>query len=255
MNLKSKELFLGAVMIGGLFLGAPARALAASYYTLSPTTGNHQVGDSFEVIMGINSGTEKVVGVDLVATFDATRLEIQSVRKGTVPDDGYQFYYTDTSPIIDNNSGRLEVTLPSSNPSVYTGVAANHELLKITFRAKAVGTATLNYVCQANSIVETNMINELGNDVVECASNQSGSYTIAAGAGGATSTPIPTATPTTVAGATATPISGSSSSSTTTSTSTTTTTSLPETGGVAETIALMILGVSGMAVALYLKLI
>lgn len=249
-------LFWGLIMAVS-FLAMPTKAMAAAIYTLSPATGNYLVGDTFEVIVGINSGTEKVVGADIVASFDASRLEIQSIKKGTIPDDGYQFYYTETSPIIDNNSGKLEITLPSSNPSVYTGVVANHELLKITFKTKATGTATFNYVCQANSILETNIINELGNDVVVCSANQSGSYTISAPAGatptptvvaGATATPTPTPTSTTGASLTATPTSKPS-------TTTPTATSLPETGGIANTMALLIFGVSSMAVALYLKII
>jgi hypothetical protein len=245
MNLKSKWLLV-VVGVGMGFLAMPARAMATAYFTLNPTSGSYTTGSTFDVVMGVNSGTEKVIGLDIKATFDASKLEVESIVKGSVPDDGYQFTYTNSSPIIDNSAGTFEVTLPSANSSVYTGVVANHELLKITFKAKATGTAALNYVCTAGSVAETNIINDSGNDVVACGSNQSGSYTITA-----TSSSSVTSTPT----LTPTPTSTSSTTSSTSAPTSTSTATLPETGGAAETMALVILGFSSMVAALYLKLI
>ena len=243
-------------MVGGmLFLSAgwPVMAVAAPHFTLTPASGTEKVGDTFEVVMGVDSDTEKVIGLDIKSTFDASKLEVVSIVKASVPDDGYQFTYTTSSPIIDNTAGTFEVTLPSLSSNVYVGVVAKHELLKITFKAKAAGTATLNYVCQAGSVAETNIINEQGNDVVDCSSNQSGSYTITSTttSDSPTSTPTPVPTSTSSSGTTTT----ATATSTPTASTTTTTTTLPETGGVADTVALMLLGVSSVAVAFYLKLI
>ena len=210
-----------------LGLATPAQALAAPHFTLSPTTKSVATGSQFDVVMGIDSGTEKVIGVDIVSTFDASKLEIVSVAKGNVPDTGYNFTYTASSPIIKNDVGRLEITLPSANSSVYEGVVAKHELLKVTFRAKAAGTAVVNYSCAAGSVTDSNIINQTGTDVVDCASNDSGSYTIADGS----STPA--------------------ASTTTTAPVPTTAATLPSTGGVAETAGLMIFGLSAVAAALW----
>jgi LPXTG-motif cell wall-anchored protein len=234
MGLNNKLLtVLGFLALGFLF---PVRAMAAPHFTLSPASANETTGQNFTVTMGVDSGTEMVIGIDIQGTFDASKLEMVSIDKGSVPDDGYQFTYTSGQAIIHNDTGQFEVTLPSANSSVYTGVVAKHELLKITFRPKAAGVATLNYVCAAGSIADTNIINQAGNDVVDCGSNQSGSYTIA-DAGGSSSAATPTPTSTSSSAATAAP----------------TTSTLPQTGGVENTVALLILGISGMMAAWYLK--
>jgi hypothetical protein len=220
-----KKLTIGAVVLAGLTM--PTQVFAVPNLTLSPTTQTVANGSQFDVIMGIDSGIEKVIGVDIVSTFDASKLEIVSVVKGTVPDTGYNFTFTSSSPIIKNDTGRLEVTLPSANSSVYEGVVAKHELLKVTFKAKAVGTAVVNYSCTAGSVTDSNIINQAGSDVIDCASNSSGSYTITEGSSVVT-TPVPT-----VVGAVA-------------------ATTLPDTGGIETTAGLMIFGLSTVAAALWL---
>jgi len=177
MNLKNNILMvMGFLVLGGLF---PVAAMAAPHFTLSPAAANETVGQNFVVTLGVDSGTEKVIGIDIKGTFDASKLEIVSIDKGTIPDDGYLFTYTPGQAIIRNDTGQFEATLAKLDSNLYTGVVAKHELLKITFRPKAAGTATLNYVCAAGSISDVNIINQSANDVVDCASNQSGSYTIA----------------------------------------------------------------------------
>lgn len=232
MNFKNALLpIVGIVTLG---MALPVKAMAAPHFTLTPSSANETVGQNFVVTMGIDSDTEKVIGVDIKATFDASKLEIVSIDKGTVPSDGYNFTYTASQPIIHNDTGAFEVTLPSADSSVYTGAVAKHELLKITFKPKTTGVATLNYVCSANSVTETNIIGQAGSDVVDCASNQSGSYTISAGVGGDTTTASTvTATPT---------VAGSSSS-------------LPKTGVVENTILMVVVGLGSMIAAAFLKLI
>ena len=85
----------------------------------------------------------------------------------------------------------------------------------------------MDFTCQAGSTIDTNIFDNQGIDVIDCASNQNGSYAITAGGGdpeptslpGATSTPGPTVTPN--------PGSGDE---------------LPRAGGVGTTIGLLILG-------------
>ncbi len=218
-----------AIMAG---LVMPTKALAAPHLTLSPTTKTVTNGSQFDVVIGVNSETDKVIGIDIVSTFDASKLEIVSVSKGNVPDTGYSFTYSPSSPIINNSTGRLEVTLPSANSSVYEGVVANHELLKVTFKAKATGTATFNFVCAAGSVTDSNIINQSGSDVISCGSNNSGSYTINEGSN-------PTSVPTSIS----TPVP--------TTPGTTPTTTLPDAGIVETTVGLLVFGLSTVAMALW----
>jgi hypothetical protein len=237
--MKIKLLIVLSMLAGGLFF--PVRAMAAPHFTLTPASANETTNQNFTVMMGVDSETEKVIGIDIQGTFDAAKLQIQSVEK-VASDTGYQFTYTSGQAIIHNDTGKFEVTLPSVDSSVYTGVVAKQDLLKITFKPITSGVATLNYVCTAGSVADTNIINQSGNDVVDCATNQSGSYTIADGNGTSpTSTPIPTSAP------------GGSTTTAPTAIPTVTGQKLPETGGLENTIALMVLGISGMMAAWYLK--
>jgi len=232
MKLKSKLLALAGT--GMLALAFPAMAMATPHFTLNPSSASETTGQNFTVVMGVDSNTDAVIGIDIQGTFDASKLQIQSIDKVS-SNGGYQFTYTSSQAIIHNDTGKFELTLPSADSSVYTGVVAKQDLLTITFKPIASGTATLNYVCAAGSVADTNIINQAGNDVVDCASNQSGSYTIADGSSGSSPTATPTQT-STIAAATAVP-----------------TTSLPQTGGTENTIALLVLGISGMMAAWYLK--
>lgn len=239
MRVNNKLIILAAALFMGVAL--PVKAMAAPHFTLDPSSANETVGQNFVVTMGVDSNTSKVIGIDIQGTFDASKLEIESIDKATIPDDGYQFTYVSSQAIIHNDTGKFELTLPSANSSVYTGVVAKHDLLKITFKPKATGVATLNYVCAAGSVADTNIIDQSGSDVVDCASNQSGSYTIAdSGSSSPSSTPTPTS-------------SSSSSSSTGATATPTTAASLPDTGSVSNTVALLVFGISGMMAAWYLK--
>ena len=230
MNLK-KILTSGIVL--GMVVLSPTRAWATPHFTLSPTSGNETVNQNFSVIMGVDSDTQKVIGIDMKASFDSSRLEVVSIEKGSIPDDGYQFSYTSGQAIIHNDTGMFEVTLTPINQSALTGPIAKQELLKVTFRPKATGVATFNYVCQGSSVTETNIINDTGTDVVDCATNQSGSYTIAA-----SSSSSPTSTP---GSAVTTPTTGAVASA------------LPSTGGVGDTVAMILVGLSSIAAAMYFK--
>lgn len=229
MNLKKT---IGIIALAGaMVLAKPVTAMAVPHFTLTPASGSQTVGQDFTVVMGVDSDTEKVVGIDIKGSFDSSKLEIVSIEKGIVPDDGYQFSYTSGQAIIHNDTGVFEVTLTPLNQSVLVGPVAKHELLKITFKPKATGTATLNYTCLPGSVVETNIISQAGSDVVDCSANQSGSYTIEAGTGGdntpaATATPVPSGT-----------------------------SSLPQTGAVENTIILMVLGLASVIFAGYFGLL
>jgi hypothetical protein len=235
MTLKSKLfLIMGLIAVGVMV--APVEALAVPHFTLTPASESETVGQNFDVIMGVDSDTDKVVGMDIVATFDAARLEIVDVQKGSIPEGEtyYQFDYTASLPKFDNTAGTFSINLSPRSSSIYEGPVAKQELLKITFRPKATGVATVNYTCQANSLLESNIIQaSTVVDVVDCTANQSGSYTIAAGTGGESEAVTPTPT--------------------TTTTTTTSTSQLPRTGGIMDTIVMIVIGISSMFAAAYLK--
>lgn len=226
-------------LTGGLFLTSGVKALAGPKFTLTPTSGQFANGSSFSVVVGVNSETEKVAAMDVIGSFDATKLEITSIEKaaGAV----FQFNYDPAStPIINNATGTFIITLNPISTSVYDATVLNGDLLKINFKAKSVGVAVVNFTCRAGAQDESNIGNQAFNDVIDCASNQSGSYTIGAAGGDTGSAP----TPTTAAG-------GSNPTAVPTVRSASPT--MPQTGGIGATMGLISFGLISLLGAVFLR--
>lgn len=218
MNQRSKCLLVAFVAF--LLMATPVKALAAPRFTFTPSTGNYTVGSNISVVVGAESDTEKVLAMDVLGSFDATKLELLSVEKVSQP--AFDFTYDSGAAKIQNDVGSFEVTLAPASSSLYDSATVSGPLLTLTFRAKAVGTAIVNLSCTQGNTRDTNIANQDGADVVSCADNQSGSYTITEGTGGGSSSP--TATPVPAAG------------------SDDTETELPRTGGFGPTMGLLIFG-------------
>jgi len=205
---------------------------AVGFFILFPAVGTYDQGSDFSVLLGANSGGEAVVGIDVVGSFDATKLELTGISKIDTAN-VYQFMsYSESLVTIDNAAGTFAVTLTPVG-SIYEGQAVDEVFLRLSFKAKAAGVASVNFTCNAGAVTESNIINQNALDVVECASNQSGSYTINAsggddGGGDTVETPTPT-------------------------TSTSGGDELPQTGSVAQTLGMVVFGVVSVLGALMLK--
>jgi len=226
-----------------LLLSTKVVAAADPRLYFSPATGSYHVNDTFTVTMLIDSAGQVAGAADLVGTFDSTLLEITSIETAT----DMAFNKSVSGGSCSNNSTAGWTTGKFSSVC-YSSITAGDQiavgnLMVITFKAKAVGTATVSYVCDGtpgdSNITQTTPIK----DIIVCSANGSGSYTITAATGASTTT---TPTPTTGS-------STSTSTSTTTTTSTTASTQLPQTGGVATTVGLIVFGAISLASALFLK--
>ena len=213
-------------------VGISARAAeAAPHLSMSPATGNYNVGDTFKITVKVDSGTETVGGVDGVGTYDSAKLDVVSAVKAT--------------PMVFDATGGGDCSVSTAtvgkfNFSCYSNDALNDkvavgDLIVLTFKAKATGTALASFTCTSGSTTDSNIVkSSTSADVIVCSENINGSYTI----GGTSSTSTTAvATPT----------------SSTTTTTTTTTAELPKTGGVGATFGLIIFGAISLASAVFLK--
>ena len=232
LNNKLKRKFLFSLfLVLFLAVGRVEAVEAVGFFTLSPAVDTFDQGSDFSVLLGANSGAEGVVGIDVVSSFDATKLELTGISKISTAD-VYEFVsYSESLVTIDNDAGTFAVTLTPVG-SIHEGQPVDEAFLRLNFRAKAVGVASVNFTCEAGAVVESNLINQSALDIVECASNQSGSYTINASDGG--STAEATATPTTAS------TSGGDDE-------------LPQTGSVAQTLGMVVFGVVSVLGALMLR--
>lgn len=232
-----RKFFLVLVLVFFLEVGAVASnaAIAGPMLKLSPASGSYSNGSTFKVTVGVDSGTAKSMAVDAFMTFDAGKLEVVSIEDPSSP----AFTFTMGKNIY-NSDGKLDMSFNPSGDSVLgESVVIVGDLAVVTFRAKGTGTAAVNFTCSSGSTIDTNIFDNQGADVIDCASNQNGSYTITDSGPQPTSPPGATATPVPPQ-ATVTPYGGSG-------------TELPQTGSVGTTIGLMIFGIAGLIAGTILK--
>lgn len=215
-------------------MGAGSReVLAGPRLTLSPASGTYTNGSEFSVTIGANSETEKSAAVDAWVNFDANKLEVVSITKASNP--AFSFALGQN---IYNSTGKFDISCTSTDMSSYETQSINGDLAVVTFRAKAEGVASVTFSCTAGSSTDTNIFNTSAVDVIDCASNQSGSYTIAA-ANSESSSSSPTSTPT--------------PTTTTTTTTTTNNSTLPQTGVIENTVGLIVFGLMSLIGAAALR--
>lgn len=209
------------------FLAVSVRAVeATAYLTVSPTSGNYSVNDTFTVILGVNSGSDVVSGVDGVGTYSSSILDLTSIEQA----DSMVFEDVEgggACTVKNEEDGKFSFACYANQS--YGDKAVNGALVKLTFKALTTGTGTLNYTCSSGSTSDSNIVgSSTVNDIITCGSNQSGSYTIGSS-------------------------SGSTSTSTPTPATSTTTTTLPKTGNTAVTVGLVAFGLISLISAAFLK--
>lgn len=184
------QLLLIGLLFGALTKGARS-AEAAPRLTLSPASGSYSSGTEFKVKIGVETEAQKSAGVDVWASFDATKLEVVEIKKISNP----VYAFAEISPNINNTTGKFDMSFVSNSISTYDATTLTGDLAEVTFKAKTTGTASLNFTC-SKDFIDSNIISAdtVNADIIDCAANQSGSYTITAGVGGDTTTA--TATPT-----------------------------------------------------------
>lgn len=243
--MKKPAIYFLVFVFATMFLAVNIDAVeAAPRLTLTPVTGTYSTGNTFTVAVGVNSDTVKSSAVDVVANFDASKLEVVSIVKSANPP-----YAFDMTPRIDNINGKFDFSCASEDMSTFGEKVIVGELAVVTFKAKAVGTANLNFVCAQGITVDSNIFDSMPDDVISCSNNNVGSYVITMGA-------VSTVTPTQAPNLTATPTIFSSSSTNTslpTNTPAAGTSELLKTGSVGSTIGLFIFGAISLVSAMFLK--
>jgi hypothetical protein len=214
------------LIVLAFFAVSTAQAVyAGPMLKLSPSSGSHDNGSTFDVVVGVDSGTAKSMAVDAFMTFDSSKLEVVSIDPVSNP-----AFVNTMGKNIYNSEGKFDMSFnPSGDAVLSESTAIKGDLATVKFRAKSAGTAEVKFTCTAGSTIDTNIFDITGNDVIDCASNVNASYTISGSSGAAaTTTPIVNVV-TTVAG------------------------ELPRTGGFETTIGLMIFGLVGTLAGVALR--
>lgn len=207
-------------------------AVASPHLSLSPSSGNYSVNDTFNVTVNVDSGSEVVGGVDGVGTYDSSKLELISTTKSS----SMVFNETDGGGncFINSSAGAGKFSFTCYTNDALANTAVNGSLVVLNFKAKAVGTAAVSFTCANGSTIDSNIIKtSTSGDVIVCGENVNGSYTIGEASG-----------------------EEEESDSDTTATNTPTTASsgtLPKTGTVGVTLGLVTFGLVSVLSAVFLK--
>ncbi len=217
-----KKIFCLILVLFVTFIGIKPAYAAGPMLKFTPSSGTYDLNSTFKVTIGIDSGTEKTQAVDVWSTFDASKLKVVSIVKAATP--AFDFAMGEAN--IDNAAGKFSVLFsPSAGSASFEATAVSGDLAVVTFEAKSAGTAAVNFTCSQGSTIDSNIFNTATNDVINCALNQNGSYTISSSGGNTSGGVTPTDAPVNAE---------------------TTSSELPRTGSVGTTIGLLVFAVVGV---------
>lgn len=145
------------------------------------------VGDTFDVQIIVNPGSDQITSIDSYVTYDSAIINATSVTEGS--------YFP--TVLNDLTSGKVYVAGLVNSPSDFktgTGTVAT-----ISFEALKEGTTELVFDCNGQATVTSKVIkNDINStNVIECSQNGTATVTIGVGATADTTTEdTPTPTPT-----------------------------------------------------------
>lgn len=157
-------LILSAGIIAGVSLVGKKqqiqeKAASASTASINPASQNVSAGQSFSLTVNLDTGSNRVMAVDITANFDPKIIQINSMAKGS----GIDGFTNEVSSLnaVDNVKGQLHYV----NFTLDTYAAAsgsNVEILKIagSVKAGATGSAKINFgkTTSASAIGENNNV-------------------------------------------------------------------------------------------------
>jgi len=177
-------IFLGLWRVGTVFAQAGPRL----YF--QPSSGNYEVGETFDIVVKIDTGDKESMAADALISFDESKLKVNKVVEGD--------FFSGFDYNIENNNGKLTIYLFSEQALVTN--SGQGDIATVTFEATDEGTAATSFLCESGVDTDSAIWDQQGNDLIDCAACGSGSYTIGESAeptntpAEATNTPQPTNT-------------------------------------------------------------
>lgn len=154
----------------GMFQSVQA-AIAGPRLYFEPASGSYDVNEEFVVTVKIDTGGQEVKGTDVVLNFDQSRLTVSNVADGG--------FFSSFDYELEADSGRLSIYAMEDQP--IKTVTGTGNVATITFKASSSGEASVSFLCQAGSDIDTNIWDANANELADCGANGSGVYTITSG--------------------------------------------------------------------------
>lgn len=183
MKLSTYRLAVQTAAFVGTFMAVPALAHAATL-SLSPTSGTHAAGETFEVKVNLDTSSVATSGTDAYIHFDPTVLQVVDSAPGA---DGVQVLagslYSQTSfNSVDNGTGKISFSASKSGGSA--GYSGSGTLATITFQAVKGSSGTpVTFDFTSGSTTDSNVISSAdSSDLLTAVTN--GNYVISGDGGG-----------------------------------------------------------------------
>ncbi len=189
MNILKKLLTIFVLLS---WVSASSAQVNAGFLKFDQSSYDLAVGDTFDVQIIVNPGSDQVTSIDSYVTYDSSIINATSVIEGS--------YFP--TVLNDLTSGKVYVAGLVDSPSDFksgTGTVAT-----VSFEALKEGTTELVFDCNGQATVTSKVIkNDINStNVIECSQNGTATVTIGVGATTDTttentSTPTPTRRPVT----------------------------------------------------------
>lgn len=145
----------------------------AAKLLFEPININTQAGQTFQVKVNVDAGSEEITSVDAYVLYNKDILEIQEISAG------------DFFPTVSKETslpGKAYIAGLLEDPS--TSKTGSGILATITFKAKTNGSVTLTFDCTTGSTTDSNITKNDVNatDIIQC--DQNGQATVNVGEGG-----------------------------------------------------------------------
>lgn len=165
----TKRIFLLApvYLLGILVIGTRAVVAGPRFY-FEPASGNYNQGSDFSVTVKIDTGQKEAMAGDAVINFDSSRLTVVQVTNGG--------FFSGFDYDVESGSGRL--TIYAFSEQALQTKSGTGDLAVITFKVASGGTASVSFLCQAGNDTDSAIWDAQGNDLIDCAANGSGSYSL-----------------------------------------------------------------------------
>ena len=177
-----KQVFKTFSLIVIFFIVAPfvssAQAASLNFDKSTATAAN---GDTFQISVTVDPGSDGLNSTDAYVTFDSTLLKATAVSAGSL----FPTVSNDTS-----TAGKVYIAGMVNDPA--SSVSTTGTLATITFQGLKEGSGTLSFDCNTSKIIK-NDIN--ASNVLVCSQNGTAAITVGSGSGTAPTTAPNNSTP------------------------------------------------------------
>lgn len=186
-----KKIVKTLLLLAVFFLSVPVwfNPTWAGFLKFDKTTITIGNGETFQLAVVVDPGTDALNSTDVYVTFDSSLLKASGVSAGSL---------FPTVSHDESTDGKVYIAGFVNDPA--SSISTTGTLATITFQALKDGSATVSFDCSASKIIKDD-IN--ASNVINC--SQNGSAAVTVGSGGGTnnqgSNPNPTAIPATNTGA------------------------------------------------------